>query len=210
MNRLRIYCTTVAITAHKFRYSNHKHHSANSCWQFLLFSIIQLKERYASSDCSELVCLSRYVLVFHFLVQLRPRRDVVIHHQKMKLFLPVALVDRREQLVAGNEFCEKLLTLSNRSVGVGFCSANYFCCGSLSEFRQKNTRNAVRANPVNGGYSIAYKAGIFLYLIHLLLSSAKFKNLQLFAIHFLVRSSLICPYRVSSCFLSTDPSNFKT
>ena len=160
--------------------------------------------------------------------------------------------------MAGNEFCEKLLTLSNRSVDVGFCSANYFCCGSLSEFRQKNTGNAVRANPVNGGYSIAYKAGIFLYLIlylvsvfinfsfkpyhntkftkraysrffvnllfatwannissilyfiHLLLSSAKFKNLQLFAIHFLVRSSLIFPYRVSSCFLSTDPSNFKT
>ena len=148
MNRLRIYCTTVAITAHKFRYSNHKHHYADRCWQFLLFSIIQLKERYA--------------LVFHFLVQLRPRRDVVIYHQKMKLFLPVALVDRREQPVAGNEFCEKLLTLSNRSVDVGFCSANYFCCGYLSEFRQKNTGNAVRANPVNGGYSIAYKAGISL------------------------------------------------
>ena len=87
INRLRIYCTTVAITAHKFRYSNHKHHYADSCWQFLLFSIIQLKERYA--------------LVFHFLVQLRPCRDVVIHHEKMKLLLPVALVDRREQHAAG-------------------------------------------------------------------------------------------------------------
>ena len=101
INRLRIYCTTVAITAHKFRYSNHKHHSADSCWQFLLFSIIQLKERYASSDCSESAYLSRYVLVFHFLVQLRPRRDVVIHHQKMKLFHPIALIDRREQHAAG-------------------------------------------------------------------------------------------------------------
>ena len=101
MNRLRIYCPTVAITAHKFRYSNHKLHFFNSCWQFLSFSIIQLKERYASSDCSESAYLSRYVLVFHFLVQLRPRRDVVIHHEKMKLFLPVALIDRREQHAAG-------------------------------------------------------------------------------------------------------------
>ena len=59
------------------------------------------KERYASSDCSESAYLSLYVLVFHWSVQLRSRRDVVVHHEKMKLFLPIALVDGREQHAAG-------------------------------------------------------------------------------------------------------------
>ena len=40
-------------------------------------------------------------MIFPGSIQLRPRRDVVIHHEKMKLFLPVALVDGREQHTAG-------------------------------------------------------------------------------------------------------------
>ena len=40
-------------------------------------------------------------MIFPGSIQLRPRRDVVIHHEKMKLFLPVALIDRREQHAAG-------------------------------------------------------------------------------------------------------------
>ena len=57
------------------------------------------KERYASSDSSESAYLSIFIL--DCLVQLRARRDVVVHHEKMKLFLPVALVDGREQHAAG-------------------------------------------------------------------------------------------------------------
>ena len=40
-------------------------------------------------------------MIFPGSVQFRPRRDVVIHHEKMKLFLPVALVNGREQHAAG-------------------------------------------------------------------------------------------------------------
>ena len=40
-------------------------------------------------------------MIFPGSIQLRSRRDVVIHHEKMKLFLPVALIDRREQHAAG-------------------------------------------------------------------------------------------------------------
>ena len=40
-------------------------------------------------------------MIFPGSIQLRPCRDVVIHHEKMKLFLPVALIDRREQHAAG-------------------------------------------------------------------------------------------------------------
>ena len=40
-------------------------------------------------------------MIFPGSIQLRPRRDVVVHHEKMKFFLPVALIDRREQHAAG-------------------------------------------------------------------------------------------------------------
>ena len=40
-------------------------------------------------------------MIFPGSIQFRPRRDVVIHHEKMKLFLPVALIDRREQHTTG-------------------------------------------------------------------------------------------------------------